>query len=354
MRYYDIVITPARSSAFAGTFVSPLRYSTLFSNGRNNTQALKIDVDIPQAWYYQPSGLGYVKIYGVSFEDLNQSANLNPDFTNDKYANIQIKIGMSKGLPFANPEQQGLVINGSILQAFGNWQGNLVTLDLVITNSQVSPSATVNLSFNWKKDTFLGDAIKETLQNAYPKKQTGLELVINGSISSNLKATENQTAQYTNLESFSKYLNITSKDILKLQNYAGVSLTATPLGFYLYDGTTSQEQTVQNKIITVNFQDIIGNLTWLDLFTIQAKLTMRGDVQVGNQIIFPKKSPIVNTAASALTQLRNNVSFNGQFQINKIRHVGSSRQTDGNSWVTVLDCVVLPNLPPSVTNPVKS
>jgi len=343
MRYYDITIVP--KSGLGG---SPLSYSTLYSNGMNNTQALKIDVDIPQSWNYQPQGLGYVKIYGISFEDLNQSANLNPDYTNNLFASIQIKLGMSKGLPFANPAQQGLVINGSILQSYANWQGNLVTLDLVITNSTVSPSANVNLDFTWEKGTFLEDAIKNTLQKAYPKKNTGLELVILGGISPNLIATETQSAKYTNLESFNKYLNQTSKDILKLPNYLGVGIVATNRGFFLNDGTASQEELVTQKTVIVDFQDIIGNLTWIDYVTIQAKLTMRGDLQVGNYIIFPSKSPIVNTAASAITQARNNVSFQGVFQINRVRSVGNNRQSDGNSWVTIVDCVVPSNLPTTI------
>jgi len=343
MRYYDIVIVPS-----SGSSANQLHYSTLFSNGMNNTQALKVDFDIPQSWNYQPQGLGYIKIYGISFEDLNQSANLNPDYVNNLYSSIQIKLGMSKGLPFANPSQQGLVINGSILQSYANWQGNLVTLDLVITNSVVSPSAEVNLEFTWLKGSSLQDAIRNTLEKAYPQSKTGLELIINGSISPNLIATENQYAQYTNLESFSKYLNQTSKDILKLPDYAGVALVATPSGFFLNDGTTSQQQLVTQKLVKVNFEDIIGNLTWLDLVTIQAKLAMRGDLQIGNYITFPRNSPIVNTSASALTQARNNISFQGIFQINRVRNVGSSRQTDGNSWVTIVDCIVPPNLPTSI------
>lgn len=343
MRYYDIVIIP--SSETTGT---KLHYSTLYDNGMNNPQALKVDIDIPQSWYYQPQGYGYIKIYGISFEDLNQSANLNPDYINNLYATIQVKVGMSKGLPFVNPAQQGLIINGSILQSYANWQGNLVTLDLVITNSVISPSKNVNLDFTWQKGTFLEDAIKNTLQKAYPKSKTGFELIINGAISPNLIATETQSAQYTNLESFSNYLNKISKSILKLSNYAGVGIVATPSGFFLNDGTTSAQELVTQKTVVVDFQDIIGNLTWIDVVTIQAKLAMRGDLQIGNYIIFPAKSPIVNTAASALTQLRNNISFQGVFQINRVRNIGSSRQTDGNSWVTIVDCIVPPNLPTTI------
>ena len=258
---------------------------------------------------------------------------------------IDIEVGMAKGLPFSNPDQKGLIISGSVLQSYANWQGNLVTLDLIITNSVVTPSVEVNLVLDWKKGTLLETALKRAIENAYPL-TNGKKTQVLGSLSPNLIAIQDYPAIYTNVESLNKYLNDKSKEIVNVKGYIGVSVGTTSTGFIITDGTSPPAKTT-----TVNFPDIIGNLTWIDLFTIQAKLTMRGDLNIGNYIIFPKNAPTVNTAASALTQLRNNVSFQGTFFINRIRQVGSNRQSDGNSWVTIVDCLVAFNLPKTVTSP---
>jgi hypothetical protein len=338
MRYYNIVVTPVNGEKQT--------FSTQYSNGLNNPSALQVDLDIPQSWYYQPQGLGYIRIYGVSFNLISQKTNFNPDYGAGKFAKIEIQVGMSKGLPFSNPAQRGLIIVGSVLQSYANWQGNLVTLDLVVTNSVVNPSSEVNLVLDWKKGTLLEPALKRAIENAYPL-TNGVKTQVLGNISPNLVAVQDFPAIYTNIESLNKYLNDKSREIINVRSYAGVSIGAISTGFIITDGTAPAVKTT-----TVNFQDIIGNLTWINLFTIQAKLTMRGDLNIGNYIIFPRNAPTVNTAASAVTQLRNNVSFQGTFFINRVRHVGNNRQADGDSWVTIVDCIVAFNLPESVVYPI--
>jgi len=325
MRYYSITISPnGNTSPFA-----PITYSTLASNGQNNGSALQVDLDIFQAFFHQPAGLGSVIIHGVDFSQLNQGANWNG-------ANITINVGMSAGLPFANSQPKyGPIINGTIYQAFGNWQGNQVSLNLLILPSTINPDIDVNLTFNWKKGQTLESAIRTTLHIAYPT------LEFYGATSPNLVFTEDQPAQYFSLVPFCKKMNEISKMLIPDKNYLGVSLSATVGGFTLVDGTIPTK-----KQIDIAFTDLIGNLTWLDVSTLQAKVVMRADCNIGDNITFPTGAPATNTATS-FNQARNLTSFDGIFSINKIRHVGSSRQPDANAWVTIIDCVIPGALSPT-------
>jgi hypothetical protein len=318
MRYYTIVITPQNGN--------PITYTTLGNGGMTNGAALKVDIDIFQNWYHQPAQNGYVRVYGVDFATLRQSANLNPIGAN--YCSIKIYVGMAKGLPYANPNQAGMIIDGSILQAFGNWQGNQTSLDLIVIPSAYIQNTEINLDFYWKKDQTLQDAVTNTLNIAYNNPP------ITGSFSPTLKYTELQWGQYLNLAALSKQVNIYSKQINPSKSYKGASITATPKGFYLWDGTDN------GQVTNVDFQDIVGNITWINSTTIQAKLVMRADLEIGNLISFPTGIPFINTAGS-YSQVRSTISFNGQFTISSIRHVGSSRQPDGNSWVTIVEAVII-------------
>lgn len=332
MRFYNIVISPGEQSQ---TAFLPITYSSMVipgivPTGLDNTSALRVDLDIFQTWYHQPAQIGTVRIYGVSFQDLNQSANFNG-------AKIQISVGMSAGLPFADQFQAGLIIDGTILQAFGNWQGTQVVLNLQVAPSTYNPSSNVNIILDWKVGQPLQTAVESALSIAYPS------VPVYGEFSPNLVYTENVTGYYPNLESFCKWVNDTSKNIIKLPNYLGASVANSSIGFVLTDGTTPATESA-----VVNYWDLVGNITWIDLATVQAKLVMRADLNIGNSIIFPIGSPITNTVAS-FSQYRNLVSFDGVFTITQIRHVGNSRQPDANSWVTIVDCVI-PGVPLTLDN----
>jgi len=327
MRYYTITISP--SSESKKTF-TPITYTTLNANGSDNGSALMIDLDVYQNWYHQPSQNGYLKISGVSFTDLNASAN----FVN---ATITIAVGMSAGLPLANPNQKGEVINGTVIQCFGNWQGTEVSLDFIIAGlAFAAPENPSNFYFNWQQGQTLEQAVRNSLNIAYPT------LEIFGSYSPNLVYTEDQAGNYQNLSQFSDFVNQISKQINSDPNYLGASIGYNNQGFIISDGTQEAKKT------NINYTDIIGNLTWIDVSTIQAKLVMRSDLNVGQYISFPRSSPVINVVNS-YSQNRNDISFQGVFMINRIRHVGNNRQSDANSWVTIIDCVIPASLPSGVT-----
>jgi hypothetical protein len=331
MRFYNISIQTA-----AGKI---LNYSSLNSAGLNNGSALKVELDLYEALYHQAAPNSLLRIYGVPYADLSQLSNLNPNYTANPivFPKIKIAVGMSAGLPYANPKQAGLIIDGIIEYAFANWQGTEICLDLIVNSIGTAKYARPNIAWNWGFGQNMQLAITNALKTGYP------DAIVTGSISSTLKYTETQPGVYTDIATFSKYLNKTSKDINPDPNYIGVTVCATPDGFAIDDGTA-----LSNQLIKIDYVDMIGNPTWKAPGVIQTKLTMRGDINLNDYITFPPLTNAVNNAFST-QQVRNTIPFQGYFQAQLIRHVGSSRQATGDSWCTVVDCVVTNNIPSSIT-----
>lgn len=333
MRFYDITITPpledpSRFNAFS--------FSSQSGLGSDNYSCLRVDLDIYQNAYHQYASNGYVRVFGVSLKDLGQIGNYNPVITPDgskvQLCGITVQVGMSKGLPYANPRQRGIVVQGAIIQAFANWQGTEVTLDLVIVPGYVDPNALRNIPFVMKKGQELTEAVKTALGIAYPTTS------INGSFSDGLVYTEDTQGQNFDLLTLSSTVNQISKTIKKDPTYTGAVITVNSEGFFLTDSALTPTATRQ-----IAFTDVIGNLTWLGINTIQAKVVMRGDLNIGDYISFQSGIPVLNVVNNS-SQYRNRISFNGVFFITKLHHVGSSRQADGNSWVTVIEAII-PNSP---------
>jgi hypothetical protein len=326
MRYYEITITDAKTGAQVAQF------STLKQNGEVNGSALRAVVDIPVAPNGSPNGLGYIKLFGVSFEDLNHSHDFNGQ-------TVSVRLGMSKGLPLANASQAGVVITGTVYQSFGNWQGNDVTLDLIIspvigkpaTQGPINSQTTFNLSAQWAPGQTLESCIRQTLSTAFPKCK------VTGSLSPNLVLNQADVGIYQNIQQFANQINKISKTIIPDVNYQGANIvTGTNNTFILFDGTIPL-----NAPFEISFLDLIGNATWIDVNTLQFKNVMRGDLFVGQVIKMPIGANLINTQSS-YSQFRNNSSFQGQYMIMSLRHVGDSRQLSADSWVTIAECVIQP------------
>lgn len=339
MRYYNIVITnPANGQV--------MKQYTSFPNNVTDPGALNIEIDIPVAAFASPAGGGsssaYVRIWGISLADIAQAANLN-------FMGIAIYAGMQKGLPLANPAQAGLIVEGTIFQSFGNWIGTDMTLDLILqpgTPTTVPPAAfspgtgsaapgtgtaanPKNIVVNWKAGTSLAQAIANTLSTAFP----GFRQEI--SISSNLVLAHDEVGYYQSLTQFAQFVKEKSTDVVNPAGataYQGVDILLTQSTFKVYDGTTQQMPT------QIQFQDMIGQPTWIDSLTIQVKCVMRADIGVGDWIKLPPAVVVVtNAAASSLVNLKS--AFQGAFMVINVRHVGNFRQPDASDWVTVFECV---------------
>ena len=155
MRYYNIVI----ANATTGQQVK--RYTSLLANGSPDPGALLVELDIPQVTYDVVAVGGFVRIWGIPISDINQAANLT-------LMNITVSAGMSKGLPLANPAQAGIVAQGQIYQAFGNWIGTDQTLDLYFGPPTGTMAAPANLVVNWATGIPHKPAIEQTLSIAFP------------------------------------------------------------------------------------------------------------------------------------------------------------------------------------------
>ena len=326
MRYYNLMITDAASGALIKQYTST---SNGTPSGTNNGAALNIEFDLPVASYDAPMGNSYVRVWGIPFADISQSAN----FTNQ---NITLEIGLTAGLPLANPSQAGLVLSGTVFQAFGNWQGTLLTLDLIIAPATGTPANPVNLSFNWPKNTQLSKAIAQSLSTAYPTYQQSIN------ISSELVYTEDQNGFYADLNQFGNYLFQTSKNIIKTQGYAGVRLSVQNNVITVTDNSnagastsTSTGAAINSAPITLSLNDFMSQPTWIDIATVQIDLVARHDLSLGQVVNLPKF--IASSTQASFSPFRDDSAFTGTGTIIQIRHVGNLRQLDGDSWKTVVN-----------------
>lgn len=322
MRYYNIIISNPETQAVIR------QYSSLTAQGDYSPSCLRVQMDIPANNFSAPAGAAMVKIYGVSFADINQTTDLNG-------ATITVYGGMSEGLPLANAQQNGMISTGTIFQGFGNWQGNEITLDLIFYGLTGTVNKPVNLNLTWRKGTKMQTMIEQALQQAYPlsKKATG-------TISSSLTAPQDIPFSYSDLPTFANRVFDVSRTIIPSSTYKGVQIAPVAGGFYLYDGTA------QRDAKQINFTDLIGNGTWSAPGLINFKTVMRADLAVGDIVRMPQGVNLLNVPNS-FTQFRNKSSFQNTFQIYSLRHVGDSRQPNADSWCTVIEAS---DLGPGITS----
>lgn len=325
MRYYDVTIESTTVDGGVSPLV-PVTYTSMDANGNFLPTALQCELDLPVNSFAAPAGLGTIKLRGVSFADLSQSNYLVK-------RNVTVRGGMTKGLPLAKPAQAGVLFQGFVYQAFGNWQGNDVSLDLILAPVAGSAATPVNLAGKWVKGQGMQAFIEQMLTQAYPG------CTITGTLSSNLTATQDVPIKYTNMFDFSTWALRTSLTVNNQRNnaaatYLGVQITQRGNNqFYLFDGTVSPTPTV------IDYTDLIGNGTWLGIAQVQFKVVLRADVAVGDLIQLPDKANLINIVNS-FSQYRQGVSFKNQFIVTRVRHLGNSRQVDADSWVTIIDAVL--------------
>ena len=328
MRYYDIRITSAGGTSAA-------RYVSTQADGTPDPGALMVEIDVNSTAYAVPAGASFVRVWGVSLQELGAAANLTGK-------GIAVYGGMSKGLPLANPAQQGLLVQGIVQQAFGNWIGTDMTLDLIITAGQPLQDKNTpqvkNFAFSWAKGTPLAAVIRDVLATNYP----GITANIN--ISDKLVLNYDAPGYYGTLIEFAQAIKRMSLMIIGTEQYQGVNVVISGNTFSVYDGTTFKSP------INIAFTDLIGQPTWIENFRIMVTTVMRGDISIGDFIKLPPKT-LLTTTQGAQSQYRDAAIFQGTYQVGGeygIRHVGNSRQADGRSWISTFDCY--PNVPPSIGN----
>lgn len=257
MRYYDLIVTRPGDT-------KPFRQWTSHPSGVFDPGALEIEFDMLVLPYATPSGGQTLSIHGVSLEDLTQA---------QQFAglNVELKAGFQKGLPLANPAQSGTILSASIFQSFGNWEGTDMTLDFVLYPSLYTPTNPGNIILNWKTGTSLSTAIQQTLSVAYPNLPQSI------TISENVVSNADLPGMYSTLEEFSQFIGeYTEKNY---QNRVHISIQAGKL--VVYDGTYKPAP------VQLNFNDFVGQPTWIEPNVIQLKTAMRADLQLGSIIRMP-------------------------------------------------------------------
>lgn len=344
MRYYSLVISDPETGevqvpnlnnkpGFSRIPASPLAstYTSLVGSspsllGSTAPGALNIELDIPVSVLTTSQGAAYVRVWGISIQEIAQASNLNNQI-------IKVYGGMAKGLPLANPAQSGLLVEGSVQQAFGNWQGVNQTLDLVVNALYGTATSPANIILRWKKGQKLSDAIEASLAAAFPEYQRNIN------ISPNLVLTDDEEPGFFQTAAqFAQYVKGASQRLIG-GTYAGVDILLTKNTFNVYDGTnkTSPKQ--------LKFTDLIGQPTWIGFNQIQVNCVMRADLNVGDYVQMPQLPLITTTAAaqSQYSQGKQRPAFQGVFMITFMRHVGNYRQPPGESWITAYEMVQVPN-----------
>jgi hypothetical protein len=341
VRYYSITITDVASGqAFVpdkhgGGFVKSGVGPTFTSYANNQTipGALNIELDMPVVAFDSPQGNGMVRIWGVGLQMIGQAADLNG-------ANIVISAGMQKGLPLANPAQAGIIVQGKVYQAFGNWQGTNQTLDLVMQSSDIAPPN--GISFSWATGSTLESALNTTFSQAFPNYTPDIK------IASDLQPANGQTqgGAYPSLSSFAAYLlsqTQKSGQATYGDKYPGVQMTIVGNTLKVFDGTQPPDAK------QIAFQDLIGQPTWINPGTVNFKTVLRSDIAVGSSIQFPQGilAPYALTSAAAAAPnapARSKTVFQGTFTVTEVHHFANFRQPDADSWNTTFSAVPLPNL----------
>jgi hypothetical protein len=333
MRYYSIVLNdgspPSNFPAVTGAPVSGASWSSLVG-GQSDPGALDVELDIITSGFATPVGGSSLRLWGVSLQQIAQASQLNK-------VTVDIYAGMAKGLPLADPSQQGLIAHGTIWPAFGNWIETDQTLDFVIqapftgsgTNALPdSPNNPAPIVHNWQQGQPLSTAVKSALSTAFPGFQ------VNVSISPSLVLNYNDVGVYMTIEAYANYIRKISQSIMGKSSYPGVQITTVGKTLVVTDDTQAAASTKQ-----INFQDLVGQPTWLGLNVVQVKTVMRGDISTRDTVMLPQT--LATTSAASSPQFRQNSAFQGKFFVKQTRHIGRFRQPDAASWVSVFDLAAL-------------
>ena len=330
MRYYDIQLLRPGTSTIVKRWQS-------FPNGVFNPAAQNVIMDFMLTVEDNPLGGSSLKIEGVSLDDLKQSTQYGAQLVGTKFTpgfDIRVSGGMGKGLPLANPAQQGVILAGTVYQSYGNWEGVNQSLDMVIYPAQafIQP---VNLTFNWLAGTPLSQALAATFSNAFP----GYKQIIK--ISPNRVLSYTQPGAYTSVATFAAMIRRLTEGQLSSTDQ-GVSIVVQSGAVYAFDNTT------QSTPKQLNFYDLIGQPTWLSFKQIQIKTVMRGDIFVGDVVELPNQlsglpGQVIQTNIPAgAPGLRQSSVFTGKFVVNQIRQIGNFRSPNGADWCTIMNCSSLP------------
>lgn len=342
MRYYSIKITrpdgtPYLFKSTGNAFAPGVTLSSLLPTGPQqpasgiaNRAALNIEFDLPIVSLHDPDNNGWLRVWGLGLQDIGNASNLNG-------MSIAVYAGMSKGLPLANPQQAGLIMQGQILYAFGNWIGTDQTIDMnfIAGGDEGSPASPANFPFSWAAGTPLATAIAQTLSVGMP----GLTQQIQ--ISPRLVLNYDVTGWYESAQQFAEFINELSSTVIGSvyggAPYYGVSIATNGSTVRVYDGTQPNAGIGQ-----IAYTDLIGQPTWIGPGTISVKTVLRADIHMGDTVSIPPSLVTVTPSAASYLALADSTSFSGTFTVVQAHHYGNFRQADAGSWNTTFQMTPIP------------
>jgi hypothetical protein len=324
VRFYSIEFRNAQTGRLMlPSSLGGLGFSSLLPNGQINPAALNIELDLPVAPFHAPAGNAWLRIWGLSLKDIGSAYDLNG-------AEVRIIAGMSKGLPLANPAQARLIMRGKVLQGIGNWVGVDQTIDTIFYPFTGSATAPLNFVMYWPTGTTLASALSVTLSTALPTAKQDIN------ISPRLVLAHDEAGYYATLSQLSDVIHGISRSIITDAGYPGVSIA--------YDGTTIRVRDFlgpSSPAKAIEFQDLLGQPTFVDAGVIQIKTVLRGDINYGDLVSLPPS--LVTHTQGALTGFsgidRNKLTFSGNFNVVGMHHFGNFRQPDSASWNTTFNLI---------------
>ncbi|MDR6389236.1 hypothetical protein [Paraburkholderia phenoliruptrix] len=316
-RYYSLTITPTGST-------TPFRTYTSHPNNIYDPASLNIEYDALVGPYGTPSGASTVTVYGIPLQDLTQA---------QQFAGmtLELKAGMRAGLPLVNPAQAGTILKGSIFQSFGNWEGVDQTLDFVVIPGTYTVDNPGNILLDWTAGMSLADALRQTFSVAYP----GFNVSIN--ISDDLVQNHDEPHICGTLDQLAQVVGDITEGVF--DNRVTIGIQAGKIVVY--------DSTYKPSPIQLNFNDFVGQPTWIGINTIQTKMVARADLQMGAIVKMPQglqNAPgYIKTSTSAYpSSIKYQTTFQNDFIINELRQIGNFRSPDAAQWSTIANCVIVP------------
>lgn len=316
-RFYSLTITPQGST-------TPFRTYTSHPNNIYDPAALNIEYDALVGPYGTPNGASTVTVYGIPLQDLTQA---------QQFAGmtLELKAGMRAGLPLVNPAQAGTILKGTIFQSFGNWEGVDQTLDFVVIPGVYTVDNPGNILLDWSAGMSLADALKQTFAVAYP----GFTVSMN--ISGDLVQNHDEPHICGTLDQLAQIVGDITEGVF--DNRVTIGIQAGQIVVY--------DSTYKPSPIQLNFNDFVGQPTWIGINTIQTKLVARADLQMGAIVKMPEglqNAPgYIKTSASAYpSSIKYQTTFQNNFIINELRQIGNFRSSDAAQWSTIANCIVVP------------
>ena len=301
---------------------------TSVTNGVFNPAALLVEFDF---FSYADASIGQdgatITIHGVGLQNISQAQ----QFVGQ---NVAVSAGMSGGLPLENPAQKGLILNGPIWQSWANWVGTEMDLNFLVYGAAYTPTTPGNFVLNWLAGTSLQDALTTTLNAAYGSHNITPSFFL----SKPYILGRPVISQHLTLGALAD----TVKSTTATPDFPGVTISTPGNGTILItDNLGTQANPKQ-----INFNDLIGQPTWIAKATIIVTTVMRADIQIGSLILMPQgiQGPggvtISNVSPTGVLPSTPNfaTAFQGQFRVTAIRHVGNSRDTGPTAWVTMFQC----------------